>query len=79
MFYIESGRLKVSKDLTPVTDSVVDALTSEHPKPVYRAGAGSLLLPALCSYTPACIRGYLCGYMLNFISARPAALQSHMD
>lgn len=73
--FLESKRITLSDDLSEVTNSVVDALTSESPKSIYRVGRGSWLLPALCKYVPPVIRDYMWPNMLNFISSTPQALK----
>lgn len=70
-----SGRIKVCEDFSPVVNSVYNALTDEKPKAIYRVGAGSAMLPALCQYTPRILQSYLCGSILNFIAILPNKLR----
>ncbi|XP_067940059.1 retinol dehydrogenase 7-like [Watersipora subatra] len=75
----ESRRMNVSDDYSPVTDSVLHALTSNSPRDVYRVGQIATLLPALCIYMPRQIKNYICGTVLNFAATRPVGVNNRPE
>lgn len=75
--FLASARMTVGEDYSPVVDSVLDALTVKNPKPIYRIGTGSVLLPTVCNYMPRWIRTYVCGCVLNFVTILPRQLRGN--
>lgn len=59
----------VDDDLGPLVDTVIHALTSQDPKPVYNVGPASLLLPTIYTYAPQSVQDW---FTRNYISFKRA-------
>ncbi|KAF6017293.1 HSD17B2 [Bugula neritina] len=71
-----SGRFRVCKDLSPVANSIIHALSAEKPRPLYRVGQWSTLLPNLFKFSPQPLRYVLGSSVFNFITDQPLGVQT---